>query len=223
MDRFYEDFQGGRNDGGMGGNFKTYLNETNYGQGGSFAIEIHVATKTMRPDWVELAAFLIGANNQSWFSYSCCYPSGWNVYSGWYQKEFGQRLGKPLTNGQCKNDWYIYNNSNAIWKGTNPKSNSTDGNIIYLGIYNDYQGCLSQVKASGNKYGPTGFHAFTWVNNEGQDYALQCFGRLDEVWSTKYDNETVSGHLDMALCTRSFEYCDVVYNLMNNSANLNWK
>eukprot|EP01084_Bolivina_argentea_P319922 554964_1 len=91
--RFYEDFSAG------GSNFNTYLNETNYGRGG-LSQQVHAAGKTMNPDWVELAAFLIGANNQSWFSYS----NGWQTNSHWYQPEFGNRLGKPMSAGNCSLD-----------------------------------------------------------------------------------------------------------------------
>lgn len=37
---------------------------------------VHAAQKTLNPDWVELAGYLIGAHNQTWFSYS----HGWSMY-----------------------------------------------------------------------------------------------------------------------------------------------
>eukprot|EP01084_Bolivina_argentea_P319923 554965_1 len=93
--RFYECLEGG-----WGSSFYNYwstlLNETLSG----ISAHVHVCGKTMNPSWVELAAFLIAANNQSWFSYS----NGWQTNSHWYQPEFGNRLGKPMSAGNCSLD-----------------------------------------------------------------------------------------------------------------------
>ena len=66
--------------------FVSFLWEAQQG----YKIEIH-GGKTMNPDWVELASFLIAANNQSYFSHS----SGWEIASGWWQIEYGYKLGAP--------------------------------------------------------------------------------------------------------------------------------
>eukprot|EP01084_Bolivina_argentea_P095852 172323_1 len=207
--RYYEGFQ-------AADKFMTYFNETNYGIGG-LAQQVHSYAKTLNPDFVEFAAFLIGANNQSWFSYSY----GWTVNSGWYQPEYDNKLGKPLAPGNCSfdNKWYIYNDTNNIYGKVQPKCNSTDGTVIYIGVFNDYNSCFDAVKSY--KYGE--FGSFTWVNNAGGNYALQCFGRIGDTWNTVKQNTTVSGHLGAMLCTRSFEYCDVVLDVDNYGATLNWK
>eukprot|EP01084_Bolivina_argentea_P000765 1400_1 len=58
----------------------------------NFKIQIHASSMTHNPDWVELASFLIAANNQSYFAYS----TGWMINSGWWQAQFENKLGKPL-------------------------------------------------------------------------------------------------------------------------------
>lgn len=49
--------------------------------------------RTMRPDWVELSMFLIGAGEYSYWSYS----EGWNYGSFPWQPEYDLKLGAPLT------------------------------------------------------------------------------------------------------------------------------
>jgi len=41
----------------------------NEAQNISLALHVHTGQRTLNPGWVELAAFLIAANDQSWFSY----------------------------------------------------------------------------------------------------------------------------------------------------------
>ena len=75
----------------------------------NYKIQIHAGDRTMNPDWVELASFLIACNNQSWFSYS----TGWMIESQWWQPEFANKLGNPLNGYQYpgSNCTKVYNNS----------------------------------------------------------------------------------------------------------------
>ena len=66
--------------------FISFLWESQQG----YKIEIH-GGHTNNPDWVELASFLIAANNQSYFSSS----NGWYINSGWWKSEYGYKLGAP--------------------------------------------------------------------------------------------------------------------------------
>eukprot|EP01084_Bolivina_argentea_P161546 281213_1 len=204
---------------GMGSSFYnhfvTLINETRDG----IMQHVHAGKKTMNPSFVELAAFLIAANDKSWFSYS----NGWMVDSHWWQDEYNKSLGNPLTEiGNCTmdNKWYIYNNTNNVYNKVEPKQNSTDGNVIYIGQYDNYESCLNaiqKINVNGDKFG-----SFTWVKESNVGYKYMCYGRYTDAWDDTHDDTTISGHLGNMYCTRKFEHCYVELNVLEYSANITW-
>jgi len=70
------------------GSLNMFMSEVAQG----LAQHVHVRSRTLNPDWVELAAFLIGAGDHCYFS--CSGP--WNLDSFSVFPEFQKPLGKPL-------------------------------------------------------------------------------------------------------------------------------
>eukprot|EP01084_Bolivina_argentea_P169810 294320_1 len=208
--RFYECLEGGWGS-SFYNQFITLLNETRNG----IAQHVHVCFKVMNPSWVSLAAYLIAMNNQSWFSYG----GGWTVNNGWYQSEFNNSLGKPLDDANCINDnqWHIFNGINNIVFDLPIGGNSTDGMIIYIGKYINYEQCLDVVKLD-NRFG-----SFTWINQNGDSYANMCYAQYGDAWMNIPQNNTISGHLGNLYCTRDFEYVSVQFDILNEVANISWK
>lgn len=194
--------------------FVTYMNET----AANIPEHVHAASKTLNPDWVELAAYLIGAHNQTWFSFS----HGWTITSGWYQPEFIKPLGTPLNDGKCVSDgkWNVFMNTNNVYGQVDAGKNSTDGTIIYVGEFSDYQGCIDGINALdvGNK----NFGSFTWADNNAGIYAKMCYAKYGESWNIEADNTSISGHFGNLYCTRQFEHCDVQLDVLNYAANITW-
>eukprot|EP01084_Bolivina_argentea_P194458 333643_1 len=191
--------------------FVTLLNETKSG----VAVHVHACSKTMNPDWVELAAFLIIANNQSWFSYS----SGWTVDDPWYQKEFNYSLGEPVSDATCINDmqWHVFDGINTLaYSNAVPGGNSSDNMIVYIGKFDNYTGCVDAVELN------TGFGGFNWVKSNAGVWSNMCYGIYGARWINYPQSNTVSGHLGNLHCTREFKYAFVQFDILNEAANITW-
>ena len=98
-------------------------------------------------------------------------------------------------NNEWKNyssDWKIFNNTDNIYNGALPASNSTDGNIIYLGQFNNYGDCFSKVKTIYKEYG---FGTFTYHDSGAAAYANMCYGRIGSTLDGPYQDTTTVGAL----------------------------
>lgn len=210
------------------------MNETGSGLG----VHVHAAQKTLNPDWVELGAFLIAANNQSWFAYS-----GWTVESGWYQAEFNKSLGNPLTRmNNCTNiinrnnginGWTVYSNTSAlIGRTVSPAMNTSNDNIVYIGKFDNYTDCISKIDQI-NSYSNVSNNdenrmigAFTWLDKYKGEYGNMCYGIIGTDISNWNNPQTypdqVSARLGFVICQRWFEYCHVSIDPINYQANITW-
>lgn len=72
--------------------------------------------------------------------------------------------------GPAKAKFTRENATNYVYGMVNPKSNSSDGNVKYLGDFTAQDGCES---ACGDQ---TWCNGYTWHDGNGGDYANQCFG-----------------------------------------------
>eukprot|EP01084_Bolivina_argentea_P319919 554959_1 len=192
--------------------FVTLLNESAV----NMAIHFHNCKKKMNPDWVELAAFLIVANNQSWFSYS----EGWTVEQPWYQTEFGNSLGQPFGDANCTNDrqWHVFEGiNNLAYSDAIAGGNSSDGMIIYIGMFDSYEQCMEAVQIHKE------FGSFNWIDDSGGVWKNMCYGKYGGSWMNYPQKNTVSGHLGNLYCTRQFANASVQFDILYQSANITWK
>ena len=90
------------------------------------------------------------------------------------------------------NDWKMFNNTDNIYNGALPASNSTDGNIIYIGQFNNYNDCFNKIKTIYKEYG---FGTFTYHNSGAGDYAYMCYGRVGSTLDGPYQDTTTVGAL----------------------------
>ena len=209
--RFYECLESYHKGSSFYNHFVTLLNETYSG----LSTHVNTCDEHMSPDCVELAAFLIVANNQSWFSYS----KGWTVEDPWYQIEFNYSLGPPLNDAKCVNDneWHIFQDiNNLAYSDTIAGGNSSDGTIIYIGKFDEYQECLDTVKINQN-YG-----GFNWINGDNGEWSNMCYGVIGDKWINAPKKNVVSGHLGNLVCTRQFECASVQFDILNQGANITW-
>jgi hypothetical protein len=141
------------------------------------AVHVHTNKRTMNPDWVELAAFLIGAGEYSYFSAS----ANWMLDSWTMYPEFTRPLGPPtsppvFTPGapETYTPWQLIPAQNLVY-GAPPCGNcSLPGVAAYVGIQPSADACLAAVRTT--LPSATGM---TWVSSAGGDYALGCWARVD--------------------------------------------
>jgi hypothetical protein len=109
------------------------INESRLG----LALHVHTGQRTMSPDWLELAAFLLAANNRSSFSYS---QGAWMFDSFPQQPEFELPLGAPLgpaTNTSTSHPysaWAPIPGVNLIFDLPSAPNASVPGTLEFLGL-----------------------------------------------------------------------------------------
>lgn len=202
------------------------------------ASQVHVGEKrTLAPDWVELAAFLIAAGNYTWFS--CSGP--WNVDSFTVYPEFTRRLGAPRApasraNGTAEPPWALLPGVNLA-AGLPPSRNaSVPGVLGYLGDFSTPEECRSAVTRNAS------FLAMTHIGRGGGEWEGGCWGRLDaEDWPLCVNAPTPPCHAALgqtfatsalsvaftryasATWLRSFEHADVVFDQEKYAATITWR
>ena len=131
--------------------------------------------QTFNPDWAELAAFLIGANANSYFSYS----SGWDLGDFPVLPEFTRPLGAPLgpptvsRNATLLPAWAAIASLNVVFSlPPFPGGNAT--NALFLGRVDSPQACAALAEASGVAT------AFTHTLG-GDAWDKTCYARTDAV------------------------------------------
>jgi hypothetical protein len=154
---------------------KTLIYETQTIQ---IPVHLHVTTRTLAPDWVELAAFLIGMGNYSYFSYS----GPWMLDSFTFWPEFSKSLGQPLgpptssiTNSSLQ-PWTLLDGQNLIDSWPNDPNNSSDieGKLAFVGLFDTVKECLSAIQSNSS------FIAMTYVNGNDNEWNKTCWGRLEK-------------------------------------------
>jgi len=138
---------------------------------------VHVTKRTLNPDWVELACFLLAAGDYSYFSYS----GPWMLDSFDLFPEYAKPLGAPLgppTNATARvpvAPWALLPDENLVYAlPTAPNaSGNVPGKVSFLGALPSAAACLAAAQADAAS------SAFTWVGPGGGDWALTCWARLD--------------------------------------------
>jgi hypothetical protein len=140
------------------------------------------------PDWVELAAFLIGANANSYFSYS----GGWDIPDFPIEPEFLRPLGEPLgpptvtRNDSLLPPWQPISGLNVIFS-LPPAPGANASNAIFLGLVATPAACaaLAQTFGGGALGGGGGggatVSAYTHTLDGGSPWDRTCYGRNDTV------------------------------------------
>ena len=140
-------------------------------------VHVHVTTRTLAPDWVELAAFLIGCGNYSYFSYS----GPWMLDSFDFWPEFSKTLGQPLSSPSSTvinstiQPWVLLEGQNLIDNWPNAPNNSSDvpGKLAFLGLFDSVEGCMTAVRANSS------FFAITYVKGNDAIWTKSCWGRME--------------------------------------------
>ena len=198
-------------------------------------IVAHAGGRTMNPDWVELAVFLIGAGEYSYFSFS----HSWNFDSFVWQPEYDLQLGNPLSPAMAVNvsthidPWSAQVGTNVIFSMIN--SPGTNGpNVKFLGNATSASACETLANPPSGAY-----VAWTWISSTGGSYALGCYGRTDDgkgdFTAACFPSSTPAPcHValqagctsavsfaistNVTTWTRQFEFLDVTYHPSNGSA-----
>ena len=128
------------------------------------------ATPTMNPDWVELAAFLLGANTNSYFSCS----QGWDIDSFPVHPEFARPLGAPLgpptLSQQALPPWALIPGLNVV-DSLPPSPGANASNAVFLGRVPTPADCAALARAGS-------FAAFTHTL-DGSAWSSTCYARND--------------------------------------------
>jgi hypothetical protein len=142
------------------------------------ATHVHANKRTLAPDWTELAVFLLGAGERSWFSYS----GPWNLDSFDVWPEFTRPLGAPL--GDAYNvtvttptaPWQLLAGQNLVYN-LPPKPNaSVPGVLAFLGLFDDAASCVAAAAAT---RAPAATAA-TWASAADGVWGRHCWARLDD-------------------------------------------
>ena len=143
------------------------------------AAQVHVQTRTLAPDWLELAVFLLGAGEGSYFS--CSKP--WNLDSFDVFPEYALPLGPPAgpavrtSTPQPLAAWTLLPGQNLVYNLPPPPPwgpAPIPGTLAFLG-YNSSsaEDCLARVRANAS------LTAMTWVGANDKEWSLTCWGRAD--------------------------------------------
>ena len=134
----------------------------------------------MNPSWVELAVFLLGAGEGSYFSIS----KPWNIDSFAVYPEFSLPLGAPASPAAKVTaaapplpPWTLLTGQNLIYNlppGAPPWGPAPiPGVLAFLGASNSAAACLALVRANAS------YTAMTWVGAGDKEWSLTCWGRVD--------------------------------------------
>lgn len=206
-------------------------------------VHVHVTDRTLAPDWVELAAVLMGYDSYTYFSFS----GPWMLDSFDVFPEYTKPLGRPLgpatstsTNATVP-AWGLLQSQNLVYdwpSGPFPNA-SIYGKLAFLGLPASAADCLALVRANAS------FTAMTWVGNDEAPWAHTCWGRLEAVdWQRCLESESldepcyadaeativsaVNSPVDVTTTTwtRSFEHLDATLVLASaaggTTASLAW-
>lgn len=152
-------------------------------------LHVHVTARTLAPDWVELAAVLLGYSDHTVFSYS----GPWMLDSFDVYPEYTKPLGRPLGDAVSSSTnvtvpaWGLLEAQNLVYSwpsGPFPNA-SIPGALAFLGSQPSTAACLALVRANAS------FTAMTYVNSTADpEWGTTCWGRLDAVdWQSCLESE----------------------------------
>ena len=136
-------------------------------------VHAHAETITHNPSFVELAVFLLGAGNNSFFSYS---PS-WTFADFPWLPEFDLPLGAPqgpaVRSNATTPPWEARNGTSLIC-GLVPAPGASGPGAAFVGSFPSAQACAAAVR------GNASFTAWTWVAPlfGEASWRLGCYGVL---------------------------------------------
>ena len=202
------------------------------------AEHVHVQDRTLAPDWVELAVFLLGAGPNSFFSMS----KPWNIDSFDTFPEFSAPLGPPAgpavrtSAAQPQAAWALLGGQNLIYDlPPNPPwgPSPIPGTLAFLGNATSADACLARVRANAS------LTAMTFVGASDGVWSNTCWGRADAPdWQACVDAQTPTAPCwaaAEAVCTsavsmplqrnvtswtRDFAHLRVVWNVTEATATL---
>ena len=143
-------------------------------------VHVHVTARTLSPDWVELAAVLMGYSSYTYFSFS----GPWMLDSFNVFPEFTKPLGKPLgpavsvpASNTSFARWAQIPSLNVVDNFPKNPDNSSDvfGELAFLGLQTNFAACMALVAANSS------FTGMTYVINTAPPWYQSCWGRLDNI------------------------------------------
>lgn len=156
------------------------------------AAHVHAQERTLSPAWEELAVFLLGASEGSYFSVS----KPWNIDSFLTYPEFSLPLGPPAgpavntTTQTPRAAWTLLPGQNLIFGLPPPPPWSPSpipGTLAFLGSSASAEACLALVRAN------VSLTAMTWVGANDTTWSLTCWGRADaQDWGACIDGQVAA-------------------------------
>ena len=140
-------------------------------------VHVHVTSRTLCPDWLELAAVLLGYGDYTYFSFS----GPWMLDSFDVFPEFSRPLGRPLAPARSTTEnttvpaWGLLSGENLVYdwpSGPYPNA-SIPGKLAFLGLPQTAADCLALVRANAS------FTAMTFVDSADPLWGHSCWGRLE--------------------------------------------
>lgn len=195
----------------------------------------HAGARTMNPDWVELAIFLIAAGPYSYFSYS----SGWDLIDFAWEAEYDVPLGAPLAPATAVNTtrvvppWTQLVGTNIIFS-LPPAPGKSSAAVTFLGNATSADACAALVDtatAAGWAYvgaadGPWAFGCYARADDGRGDFGPACFPAAEVPPCSVALEPAVTSAVRFALSynvstwTRDFEFLSVAYDPGNRSAHI---
>lgn len=202
-------------------------------------MHVHTPTKTLSPDWAELAQFLLVANERSYFSYS----GPWMLDSFVWQPEFSQKLGAPLggpynqSQAIAHGPWALVNGTNLITGLPVAPGKGNPGWVDFLGNTTSAADCLALTLAA-----PLGrnYTAMTWVTPAEPQWGSGYYARYDAFQThcavnfnlsmpcfSSQQPTTVSAiaqpyTANVTMVRRDFQHLNVSLSLATGEAHLTW-
>lgn len=205
------------------------------------ATHVHVTTRTLAPDWVELAVFLLGMGEHSYFSYS----GPWMLDSFAVYPEYSRALGQPLgaavnaTVQKPYSAWQLIAGQNLVYGLPSCPTCNVTGVLTSFGTVPTAQDCLAAVMAAS---APASYTAMSWVEQDGSEWGRHCYGRLDSFNASACINEEAvgapcyasaqAGHVSAVAqpwarivrqWSRSFQHVDVTWSSDEGNATIAWQ
>jgi hypothetical protein len=137
-------------------------------------VQAHAESMHMTPDFAELAAFLIGAGEYSYFSFSW----GWTLadfpWLPYFDAPLGAPLGPPVRTNRTVPvaAWAAQNSTNVVC-GLVPAPGDSGPGFAFLGNFGDAGACAAAVRANAS------LATWTWVGPGGKDWRNGCYARLE--------------------------------------------
>lgn len=137
-------------------------------------VQAHAETFTMNPDLVELAIFLIGAGEYSYFSFSWAWTFADFPWLPYYDAPLGAPLGPPVRVNVSRPiaPWAALSGTSLVC-GLVPKPGASGANFAFLGNFPSADACADAARANAS------YASWTHVGRGLGDWSEGCYARLD--------------------------------------------